>query len=215
MMSITQEGSGLGYSRQMLRLYDYHESGNAYKVRLLLNQLEIPFEQVEMDILNGETRTEAFEAKNPNHRVPVLEWPDGRCLAESNAILLYLATGTPLLPADPWERAVATQWMFFEQYSHEPYIAVVRFWHFSGTVDEHEAELASRVERGYEALGIMEQYLQEREYFAGSGYSVADIALYAYTHVAHEGGFELGSFPHVSTWLERVADQPGHVSIED
>ena len=199
----------------MLRLYDYHESGNAYKVRLLLNQLEIPFERVELDILKGETRTEAFGAKNPNHRVPVLEWPDGRCLAESNAILLHLAADSHFLPVDPWERAIATQWMFFEQYSHEPYIAVVRFWHFSGTLDQHRAELATRVERGYEALGVMERHLSEREYFAGASYSVADTALYAYTHVAHEGDFDLERFPRVNAWLERVAQQPGYIGIED
>jgi glutathione S-transferase len=199
----------------MLRLYDYHESGNAYKVRLALSQLEIPYERVEIDILKGETRTEAFEAKNANHRVPVLEWPDGRCLSESNAILLHLAADTPLLPQDSWQRALATQWMFFEQYSHEPYIAVVRFWHFAGMLDQHQAELAGRVERGYEALGVMEGHLREQEFFAGTHYSVADIALYAYTHVAHEGGFELEGYPGINTWLRRVADQPGHVSITD
>ncbi len=199
----------------MLRLYDYHESGNAYKVRLLLSQLEIPFERVELDILKGETRTEAFGSKNPNHRVPVLEWPDGRCLAESNAILLHLAANTQLLPIDPWQRAIATQWMFFEQYSHEPYIAVVRFWHFAGTLEQHRGELAARVERGYEALDVMEHHLSKREYFAGASYSVADIALYAYTHVAHEGGFDLERFPAVNAWLARVAQQPGHVGITD
>jgi glutathione S-transferase len=198
----------------MLRLYDYHESGNAYKVRLLLSQLSIPFERVQLDILAGETRTEDFETKNPNHKVPLLEWPDGRCLAESNAILLHLSEGSPFLPDDAFERALATQWMFFEQYSHEPYIAVVRFWHFSNTVDQHRSELASKLERGYEALDVMERHLAERDFFVGERYSVADIALFAYTHVAHEGEFELDRYPHICSWLNRVEQQPGHVGIE-
>jgi len=204
-----------GSHTAMLRLYDYFESGNAYKVRLLLHQLELPFERVPVDILKGETRNPAFEKKNLNRRVPVLEWPDGRCLAESNAILLHLAEGTPLLPADPFDRALAMQWMFFEQYSHEPYIAVVRFWHFSGTLDEHRDELAGRVARGYDALDVMERHLAGRDYFAGDRYSVADIALYAYTHVAHEGRFELGPYAKIRAWLERVKAQPRHVGIED
>jgi len=199
----------------MLRLYDYLESGNAYKVRLLLSQLGIPFERVELDTLKGETRTPAFGAKNPNHRIPLLEWPDGRRLAESNAILFHLAEGTPYLPKDPFERAQALQWMFFEQYSHEPYIAVVRFWHFSGQVERHRAELQDKVERGYFALGVMEGELAQREFFVGGRYSVADIALYAYTHVAGEGGFDLGRFPATRRWLERVRSQPGHVRITD
>ena len=199
----------------MLRLYDYYESGNAYKVRLLLSQLGLPFERVQLDILAGETRTKDFERKNLNHRVPVLEWPDGRCLAESNAILLHLADGSDFLPKDAFERALATQWMFFEQYSHEPYIAVVRFWHFSKTLDEHRSELASRVERGYEALDVMERHLADHDFFVGGRYSVADIALFAYTHVAHEGGFDLGRYEHITAWLARVTGQPGHVGIED
>jgi glutathione S-transferase len=199
----------------MLRLYDYFESGNAYKVRLLLAQLGIPFERVELDIVRGETRTPGFLAKNPNHRIPLLEWPDGRRLAESNAILFHLAEGTPLLPADRFERAQALQWMFFEQYSHEPYVAVVRFWHFSGQLERHRAELADKMERGHHALGVMEQHVAERAFFAGERYSIADIALYAYTHVAGEGGFELGRYPAVQRWLERVRSQPGHVGIGD
>ena len=199
----------------MLRLYDYFESGNAYKVRLLLAQLGIPFERVELDILKGETRTPAFLAKNPNHRIPLLEWPDGRTLAESNAILFHLAEGSPLLPEDRFERAQALQWMFFEQYSHEPYIAVVRFWHFSGQLESHRSELDAKMERGYHALGVMEQQLARRAFFVGERYSVADIALYAYTHVADEGGFELARFPSLQHWLERVRSQPGHVRITD
>jgi glutathione S-transferase len=199
----------------VLRLYDYHESGNAYKVRLLLSQLGIPFERVELDILRGETRTPAFLAKNPNHRIPLLEWPDGRRLAESNAILFHLAEGTPFLPKDSFERAEALQWMFFEQYSHEPYIAVVRFWHFSGQLDRHRAELAEKMDRGYHALAVMEDRLAEREFLVGELYSIADIALYAYTHVADEGGFDLDRFPGIGRWFERVREQPGHVRITD
>ena len=199
----------------MLRLYDYFESGNAYKVRLLLTLLGERFERVHLDILKGETRRPEFLAKNPNHRVPLLEWPDGRCLAESNAILFHLAGGSAYLPSDAWARAQVLQWLFFEQYSHEPYIAVVRFWHFAGLLDANQAALPDKMERGYEALGVMESHLSGRAFFAAGAYSIADIALYAYTHVAHEGGFELGRFPAVSAWLERVAAQPGHIAISD
>jgi glutathione S-transferase len=199
----------------MLRLYDFWESGNCYKVRLVLAQLGVPFERVELDILAGETRTPAFLSKNPNGRVPLVEWPDGRRLAESNAILCYLADGTPLLPADPFERAQTLQWMFFEQYSHEPYVAVVRFWHFAGLLEKNRAALADKMERGYAALSVMERHLAVQDWFGGVRYGVADIALYAYTHVAGEGGFELGRFPAIERWLARVAAQPGHVRITD
>lgn len=199
----------------MLRLYDYWESGNCYKVRLLLSQLGEPFERVHLDILKGETRTAEFLAKNPNHRVPVVEWPDGRRLAESDAILWYLAEGTPFLPAERWERAQVLQWLFFEQYSHEPYIAVVRFWRFAGLVEQNRPVLAEKVERGYHTLAVMEGHLSTRPFFVGERYTIADIALYAYTHVAHEGGFDLGRFPAVSAWLERVHTQPGYVGITD
>ena len=199
----------------MLRLYDYWESGNAYKVRLLLNQLGQPFERVHLDILKGETRNPEYLAKNPNHRVPMVEWPDGRRLAESNAILFYLAEGSPYLPPQPWQRAQVLQWLFFEQYSHEPHIAVVRFWHFAGVVEDNRDALPEKMERGYEALAVMERHLVENEFFVADLYSIADIALYAYTHVAHEGGFDLGRFPSILAWLDRVAAQPGHVRITD
>ncbi len=149
----------------MLRLYDFWESGNAYKVRLLLAQLGVPFERVQLDIVSGETRTPPYRALNPNQRVPLVEWPDGRRLAESDAILFHLAEGTPLLPDDSWERAQVLQWLFFEQYSHEPYIAVVRFWHFTGAVDQHRGELAEKMARGYEALEVMEAHLAQRPFF--------------------------------------------------
>ena len=199
----------------MIRLYDYFESGNAYKVRLLLSQLGQPFERVHLDILEGETRRPEYLAKNPNHRVPMVEWPDGRRLAESNAILFHLAEGTEYLPADPWARAQVLQWLFFEQYSHEPYIAVVRFWHFAGLLEQNKAALPAKVEGGYHALGVMESHLAANAFFVAGRYSIADIALYAYTHVAGEGGFNLDRFPAVRSWLDRVVAQPRHVRITD
>lgn len=200
----------------MLRLYDYLESGNGYKVRLLLSQLGVPFERVELDILNGETRTPEFLAKNPNGRIPVLELPDGTTLAESNAIQWYLAEGTGFLPDDRLERAQVLQWMAFEQYSHEPFIAVLRFWHHAATLGAHsEEEIEAKRSGGDAALSVMEQHLGQEPFFVGRRYSIADIALYAYTHVAGEGGFELASYPAVQAWLERVRRQPGHVPITE
>ena len=197
----------------MLKLYDFLESGNGYKVRLLLHQLEVPFERIELDITRGATRTPEFLARNPNGRIPTLELEDGTCLAESNAIQWFLADGTPLLPEDRLERAQVLQWMFFEQYSHEPYIAVVRFWVHFGQQAGREAEIEERRRRGYEALDVMERHLRDHDFFVGGGYSIADIALYAYTHVAHEGGFDLGAYPAVRAWILRVRDQPRHVPI--
>jgi len=198
-----------------LRLYDYFESGNAYKVRLMLSLLGVAFERVHLDILKGETRADAFLAKNPNHRVPLLEWPDGRVLAESNAILFHLAEGTPWLPEDAFQRAQVLQWMFFEQYSHEPYIAVLRFWTFADTLAEHtDVEIAAKRAGGLHALDVMEKHLKGRDWFVGERFGVADIALFAYTHVAHEGGFDLAPFEALRAWLGRVEAQPGFVSIE-
>lgn len=197
-----------------LVLYDYLPSGNGYKVRLLLSQLGRPFRLVETDILKGETRTPDFLAINPNGRIPVLEFADGRRLAESDAILFHLAEGTRFLPADGFGRAQVLQWMFFEQYSHEPNIAVARFWlHVRDDVADMADELAERQRRGYQALDVMEGHLAGRDWFVGDAYSVADIALYAYTHVADEGGFDLARYPRVRGWLDRVASQPGHVLI--
>ena len=197
----------------MLKLYDFLESGNGYKVRLLLKQLEIPFERIELDITRGESRSDEFLARNPNGRIPTLELEDGTCLAESNAIQWYLAEGTGFLSKDPLERAQTLQWMFFEQYSHEPFIAVVRYWMHQGLDSGREAEVMEKRERGYEALSVMEGHLHLRDFFVGGRYSIADIALYAYTHVAHEGGFDLTAYPAVNAWLERVSAQPGHISI--
>jgi glutathione S-transferase len=205
----------------MLRLHNDPSSGNAYKVRLLLEQLGLGFERIEYNIDRGETRTAAFlGAKNPNGRVPVLELEDGRCLAESNAILWYLGEGTPFVPGavgdhDRWLRAEVLQWMFFEQYSHEPNIATLRHWithHVEMTPERHAAAPGKR-KQGVAALEVMERHLGKRRFFAGERYTIADIALYAYTHVADEGGFDLAPFGAVRDWLARVAAQPGHVGI--
>jgi glutathione S-transferase len=198
----------------MLKLYDYLESGNGYKVRLLLTQLGIPYQRVELDILQGQTRTAEFLARNPNGRIPLIELDDGTFLAESNAIQFYLAEGSPRLPDGRLPRAQVLQWMFFEQYSHEPYIAVVRFWVHAGLAAGKEREIAERRERGYQALDVMERHLDGRDFFVDGGYSIADIALYAYTHVAHEGGFDLGGYPRIRAWLARVAGQPRHLTID-
>ena len=197
----------------MLRLYDYLESGNGYKVRLLLTQLERPFERVELDVATGETRAPEFLAKNPNGKIPVLVLEDGTCLAESNAILWYLAEDAGAVPADPVDRARVLQWMFFEQYSHEPNIAVVRFWAFKGEADQHPSEVEDKRARGHAALRVMEDHLAQSAFFVGHRYTIADVALYAYTHVAGEGGFDLALYPRVRAWLARVAAQPRHVPI--
>ena len=198
----------------MLTLYDYLDSGNGYKIRLLLAQLQRPYRYVELDILRGETRTPQFLAINPNGRIPVLQLDDGRHLAESDAILWYLADGTPMLPADAFACAQVLQWMFFEQYSHEPYVATPRFIMRHLPADSpRRAELPQRLARGRDALAIMDRHLHDHEYFVGGRYSIADIALYAYTHVAPEGGFELEPYPAIREWLTRVMAQPGHVGI--
>ena len=198
----------------MLRLYDFHDSGNGYKVRLLLGQLGIPYECVEVDILTGKSRTPEFLAINVNGRVPVLELEDGRHLAESNALLFYLAEGTPFLPAERWARAQVMQWMFFEQYSHEPNIATSRFWLRHTDFDSHRRRrYAEKLKDGVAALQVMEKHLAGHAFFVAERYTIADIALYAYTHVADEGGFDLSPFPAIRAWLERVKAQPGHKTI--
>ncbi len=205
----------------MLRLYDYLPSGNGYKVRLLLTQLKVPFERIEMDIMKGETRTPEFSARFPNGRIPAVEFDDDRRLFESDAILTYFAEGTPLLSTDRYERARTMQWLFFEQYSHEPYIAVARFLMMhTNAADERRASLPRLMKLGYDALGVMESHLSgagkgdhARDWFVGGRYSIADIALYAYTHVAHEGGFDLVAYPAVRAWLERVRNQPNYIPI--
>ena len=200
-----------------LRLHDYLPSGNGYKVRLLLTQLGVPFERIEYDITSGETRTPEFlENVNPNGRVPVLETEEGELLSESNAILYFLAEGTPFLPDDRLGKTRVLQWMFFEQYSHEPNIAVARAWlHVFDLqmTEERLTALEARQKLGYDALGVMEKHLESNDYFVGGRYSIADIALYAYTHVADEGGFDLAGFPAVLAWLERVSYLPGYIPI--
>ena len=194
-----------------MRLYDYLFSGNGYKVRLLLHWLREPYEHVTVDITRGGTHTADFLARNPNGRIPVLELDDGTCLAESNAILCYLAEGSPYWPDDRLRRAQVLQWLFFEQYSHEPNIATSRYWltHGFEMTAERRATLAAKREQGEAALGVMERHLAGREWFVGEAVTVADIALYAYTHVADEGGFDLQPFPAVLAWLKRFADLPG------
>ena len=198
----------------MLRLYDNHLSGNGYKPRLLLAHLGLAYERVEVDILKGETRTPEFLARNPNGRIPVLELGDGVYLAESNAILFYLAEGSRFLPSDRLSRATTLQWMFFEQYSHEPCIAVARHWiqHVEMT-DSQRIQLPEKQEGGRAALSVMEEHLRESDWFGGDAMNIADIALYAYTHVADEGEFDLARYPAVSDWLGRVAEQPRHVPM--
>jgi len=190
-----------------MRLYNVAYSGNSYKVRLLLAQLAIPCEIIEVDILKGESRTPEFLKINPNGRTPVLD-DDGFILAESNAILAYLARGTKFLPEDRKKFGQVFQWMFFEQYSHEPFIATSRFWlQHKPDSAEKTALLASKRDGGWAALKVMQDHLAHNDFFAGD-YSIADIALFAYTHVAGEGGFPLDDFPKIRGWIERVLEQP-------
>jgi len=192
-------------------------SGNCYKPALLMRQLGMPFEWQEIDILTGGSRTPEFLARNPNGKVPLLEITDAgdtRTLAESNAMLCYLAEGTALMPEDRWPRAQVMQWLFFEQYSHEPYIATVRFWvKYLGKQDEWRDKIAEASKKGHAALGVMEQQLERSPFLAGAAYTIADIALYAYTHVAHEGGFSLERYPAIRRWLARVEGQPNYVPM--
>lgn len=199
----------------MYKLYDYLPSGNGYKVRLLLTQLDIPFEYIEKDIIKGETRTPDFLTINPNGRIPVLELEPGVYLSESNAILIYLAQGTAFLPADRLEYARVMQWLFFEQYSHEPFIATSRFWLTHGMAEQKQQALAEKRDPGYAALGVMERRLREHPFLVGDRYTIADIALYAYTHVAEEGGFSLENYPGIRVWIDRVQAQPHHIRITD
>ena len=200
----------------MLRLYDSPVSGNCYKVRLLLAYLGLPFERVYADVVDRSNRPELLGGLNPALRVPTVVLDDGRPLAESNAILWYFADGTQLVPVDPYERAQVLQWQFFEQYQHEPSIAVARFLTaYSELPRERYAErLPGLLKSGYAALDAMEKHLTGREFLVGGRYSIADISLYAYTHVAHEGEFDLGPYPAIRAWIERVATQPGHVPID-
>ena len=197
-----------------LVLYDSAISGNAYKVRLLLSHLGLAFERIEFNVDDGSTRTADFLARNPNGKVPTLQMEDGGFLPESNAILHYLADGSHLLPAGRVERARVLQWMFFEQYSHEPYIAVARaILRYQPPDSPRRAELPRLRERGAAALAVMERQLEREPFFAGARYSIADIALYAYTHCAGDGGFDLSAYPAMAAWLQRVKAQPRHVPM--
>ena len=190
-------------------------SGNCFKVKLLLTQLQLPHEWIHVDILNKESCTPEFLAMNPNGRIPLLQTTDGVYLPESNAILHYLAEGSPLLPTDRLLHAQVLQWMFFEQYSHEPYVATARYIvRYLGRPPEREAVLQQKMEPGYAALGVMESHLTSRPFFVGGQYSIADIALYAYTHVAEEGGFDLSRFPAIQAWLARVKSQPRYLGMD-
>jgi glutathione S-transferase len=202
----------------MLALHNMQMSGNCYKVRLVSRQLQIPVRLIDYPVGAAKTRTSEFLAKNPNGRVPLLELEDGRCLAESNAIISWLARDSAFVPHDPWAHAKMLEWMFFEQYSHEPYIAFARFWLAWAPKQELERKrhlIAEWHEKGNAALQVMNSHLSQQDWFAGDSYSLADIALYAYTHAADEGGFELSRYPAVCGWLKRVAAQPKHVPLSE
>ncbi len=198
----------------MLTVYGMKASGNCYKLELLLERLNIVHRWVEMDSTRGETRRPEYLAMNANGQIPLLQSDDGSFLAESNAILCYLAEGSPLLPADRWHRAQTLQWLFFEQYSHEPYIAVARFICRWLDVDHpRRAELPRLLERGNAALAVMEHHMHGRDFFVDCGYTIADIALYAYSHAAEAGGFDMSRYPALLAWLNRVRAQERHVSM--
>ena len=195
-------------------LYDNPVSGNCYKVRLLFAHLGIPYERRELSVEDKSNRDEVLGDLSPAQRVPTVVLDDGRSLGESGAILWYFGDGTRFVPDEPFERAQMLQWMFFEQYDHEPAIAVVRFWVTHGRVDAFADRLPERMEAGKKALQAMERHLDGREWLVGRGMSLADITLYAYTHVAEEGGFDLEPHPHIRAWLDRVAAEPAHVPID-
>lgn len=201
----------------MITAYGYSVSGNCHKVRLLLEQLGRAYRWIEVDSSKGETRTPEFLARNRNGRVPIIELDDGRVLAESNAILFWLAEGTSYWPDDAWQRAQAMGWLFFEQYSHEPYIAVARFIRGWTPLDSprRATELPRCMERGHQALAVMEDHLRGHDWFTGASYGIADIALFAYTEVAHDGGFDLSAYPAIRAWLARVRETPGFVAMPE
>ncbi len=198
-----------------MKLYNSQVSGNCWKVRQLLSLLEIPYERIELDVVDRSNRQEVLGGKNPALRVPTLELDTGEHLAESNAIIWYLADGTPYLPGNALERARVLQWMFFEQYEVEPNLAVARFWiSVLGQREQYAVELEGKWRGGSRALDALEGHLAGREWLVGEAYSIADISLFAYTHVAEEGDFDLGAYPAVRAWLDRVAATPGHIAIE-
>lgn len=197
-----------------MRIYGDIQSGNCYKIKLLASLLGIEHEWIHIDILNGESHTAEFLEKNPNAKIPVLELEDGRCISESNAILNYLASGTDFLSNDAYEYSKIQQWQFFEQYSHEPFIAVARFIaKYLGLPDDRRADYESKQEGGHKALSIMERQLQQTPYLTGDHLTTADISLYGYTHVAEEGGFDLNRYPAIQQWLARIQSQPHYVGM--
>lgn len=200
----------------MYRLYEYPPSGNSYKVHLLLHELVLPHKVVNVDILKGESRTPEFLEKNPNGRIPVLELEDGRALSESPAILFYLAEGSALLPDDGWDRAKVLQWMAFEQYNLEPNVAVARFWRHSlgKTPEELGVQLDKKLKGGYAALDVLEQGLACCGWLVAGRFTIADIALFGYTHVAHEGGFSLEDYPNIRAWISRIEARPNFIPME-
>jgi glutathione S-transferase len=201
----------------MYTLYSMQRSGNSYKTRLALAQLGIPYRLIEVDILRGESRTPEFLAMNPSGQVPLLEIPPGRYISESNAILWYVAGGTPLAPEDRIDRAETLQWMFFEQHSLEPNIGAAYFWLalVKGGRELQQHALEDWSEEGYRALRVMENHLKHNRYFAAGHYTIADIALYAYTHLCHLCDFDLSAFPAICAWLDRIAAEPGYVAMHE
>lgn len=198
----------------MYRVYGDRISGNCYKIALVMNELALPYEWVDVDIVQGESRTEEFLAMNPNGKIPLLDLGDGRYLSESNAIIGYLAEGSALLPVDDFHRALVYQWLFFEQYSHEPNIAVARFIvKYLGNPADRSEQLENTRKPGYRALSIMEEQLRTREFLTGDHFTIADVSLYAYTHVADEGGFSLEDYPSTRAWLSRAEARPGYVQM--
>ncbi|MGC3981389.1 MAG: glutathione S-transferase family protein [Steroidobacteraceae bacterium] len=200
----------------MLKVYGDVYSGNCYKIKLLMNQLNLKHEWIPIDLLKQETRTQEFLAKNPNGKVPVLELTPGVFLAESNAIIHYLAENSQFIPHGRFQHAQVLQWLFFEQYSHEPFIATARFIvRYLKRPAEREADLQAKMAPGYKALDVMEKHLSVHPFFVADRYTLADIALYAYTHVAHEGGFDLANYPKIRGWLQRIREQAGYVGMDN
>jgi len=200
----------------MYKLYDFLPSGNGYKVRLLLTQLQIPFERVELNIVNGATRTSDFLAKNLNGKIPLLEIAPDTFISESNAILYYLSQGTKYFPSDKYQQVQVMQWLFFEQSSHEPNIATPRYWITQlKQADKYREQIQQKRKLGYQALEVMEQHLKNYDFLVANKYTIADIGLYAYTHVAEEGGFDLTQFTAINAWFQRIKSQPKHISITD
>ena len=199
----------------VVKIYGDIQSGNCYKVKLLTSLIDIEHEWIEVDILANKTQTDSFLTKNPNGKIPLLELEDGSCISESNAILHYLAANTPLIGNSRFTSAKILQWQFFEQYSHEPFIAVARFIaKYLGLPEDRKAEFEAKQAGGHKALKVMEEQLQKTPYLVGDELTVADISLYGYTHVAHEGGFDLSEYPAIQQWIERIQSNPKYISME-